>query len=157
MRLNNPLDQCQSDTGPFTFGIQLAEQAEDFFVVARINPFAIVADKEDALLAILPRAYLDARRSLISDVFDGVFKQILHDLRDPLLITSNGGQIRLQHNFNVTTRDWSRQLLQSVLNQPVISTGAGSFIILPARESSKKSLSSDVILSAAASILFMSS
>ena len=104
MRLNDPLDQRKTDTGTLAFGIQLAEQAENFFMVARVNAFAVVSDKKDALLPLQPCADLDARRCLTSPVFDGVFNQILHDLRDAFLIAKNGWEIRLQNNFNVTTR-----------------------------------------------------
>lgn len=46
MHFNDPFDQRQAYTSPLTFGIQLVEQAEDFFMVARVNTFAVVADKK---------------------------------------------------------------------------------------------------------------
>jgi hypothetical protein len=41
MCFDNPLDKRQADTSAFTFGIQLVEQAKDFFMVVRINTLDI--------------------------------------------------------------------------------------------------------------------
>jgi len=58
MYLNNPLYQSQAHPGPFAFGVQFVEQAENLFMEAWFNTLAVVANKECQLFGILPCADL---------------------------------------------------------------------------------------------------
>ncbi len=75
--------------------VEFLENAENFVLIAGIDPDAVVADKKDRVLSLPCESDLQARGRLPAHEFYGIFQQVLPDFRQSGAVPEEG-QFRLR-------------------------------------------------------------
>ena len=104
MKVNDPLDEGQTDAAATTALFELFEQAENLMGAFRVDAYAVVAHPDDRPTATtrvdfghlilpnltpLPGTDLDPRPRLLTHELDRIVDQILEDLQETKAIAAN--------------------------------------------------------------------